>query len=107
MFLVSGSFDRVCGRALRRRLCATISPLGLVAALSLTLAGSAKAQTAAPGQRNAEPLKQIDVTAPRRKPRARPAPRGRRPAVAPLPTPAPAPVQTAAERRGANSTPLN
>jgi iron complex outermembrane receptor protein len=81
--------------------------LGLVVALSLTLTGSAKSQTAAPAQRNAEPLKQIDVTAPRRKPRARPAPRGRRPAVAPAPTPASAPVQTAAERRGANSTPLN
>jgi len=97
--------DRSC--ALKHRLYATISPLGLVAALSLSLVQPAKAQTAAPAQRNAETLKQIDVTAPRRKPRARPAPRGRRPAVAPLPPPAPEPVQTASERRGANSTPLN
>ncbi|MEI8152833.1 MAG: TonB-dependent receptor plug domain-containing protein [Hyphomicrobiales bacterium] len=96
-----GEVDRGRGPAVERMLRASVSPLGLVALLSLTAAGPVAAQTTAQAQR-VEPLKQIEVTAPRRKPRPRRAP-AQQPAVAPLPVVTP----SAAELRGANTTPLN
>lgn len=89
--------------SLRSRLLSALSPLAVVAGLSL-LAGPATAQptqTAQAETRQSEPLKQIDVTAPRRKPKRRAA-AGRQPA--PLSSPTPVPV----DLRGVpNSTPLN
>jgi iron complex outermembrane receptor protein len=93
--------------AVKRRLYAAISPLALVAALSLASADPGSAQTTAQIQRNSEQLRPIDVTAPRRKRRPRRAAPGRRPAPLPVAVPAPAAPPTAAERRGANTTPLN
>ncbi|MCX7314607.1 MAG: hypothetical protein NTV56_23595 [Alphaproteobacteria bacterium] len=96
-----GEVDRGRGPAVERMLRASVSPLGLVALLSLTAAGPVAAQTTPQAQR-VEPLKPIEVTAPRRKPRPRRAP-AQQPAVAPLPVVTP----SAAELRGANTTPLN
>src|SRR3954451_3620155 len=91
------------GRAVRRWLRASVSPLGALAVLSWAAAGSAQAQTAAPAEKKPEQLEQIDVTAPRRRPPARRAAPGTQPA----PVPTPAPELTADQQRGANSTPLN
>jgi iron complex outermembrane receptor protein len=75
----------------------------LLAVLSGTVVSPTHAQTAAPAEKKAEQLEQIDVTAPRRKPPVRRAVPGTQPA----PVPAPAPALTAEQQRGANSTPLN
>ena len=72
----------------------------LIAIFSLAAARPAAAQTAAPTATPPNQLKQIDVTAPKRKP-ARRAARGTQPA--PLPAPAP----TAGNGKGPNTTPLN
>src|SRR5258707_4468538 len=96
-----GGPDR--GVAIGCWLWASAAPLGLLAVLSWAVVGPTHAQTAAPAEKKAEQLEQIDVTAPRRKPPARRAAPGTQPA----PVPAPAPALTAAEQRGANSTPLN
>lgn len=84
--------------ALRRALRSVVSPLGLIAGLSL-IALPALAQTSSPTDRSSESLKQIDVTAPKRKPPKRRAASGAQPA----PVPAPNPSTPA----GANTTPLN
>src|SRR5215213_4435024 len=91
------------GLAVRRWLRASVSPLGVLAVLSWAATGSAHAQTTAPAEKKAEQLEKIDVTAPRPKPPARRA----TPGVQPAPAPTPAPELTAAQKRGANSTPLN
>ncbi len=99
MLLKVGSV--ILGRSIKRRLFATASPLGLVAALSLATASPTNAQSTAQTETTQQQLKQIDVTATRRKPRRRAAP-GRQPAVVPAPTLVPVAVPTAAEKRGAN-----
>jgi iron complex outermembrane receptor protein len=84
--------------ALRRALRKVVSPLGLIAGLSL-IAFPALAQTSSPTDKLSESLKQIDVTAQKRKPPKRRAVSGTQPA--PLSSPTPNPPT------GANTTPLN
>jgi iron complex outermembrane receptor protein len=91
-----------CLRLVRRRLLAALSPLGLIAGLSL-LANPAAAQTAAP-ERTAEQLRQIEVTAPRRKPPRRRAAPGAQPAPAAASATDRGP---AVEVRNTHATPLN
>ena len=93
----------VHGLAVWRWLRASVSPLGVFAVLSWFAAGSAHAQTAAPTERKAEQLEQIDVTAPRRKPPARRSAPGTQSAPVAAPTEAP----VVGETRGPNTTPLN
>jgi iron complex outermembrane receptor protein len=80
-----------------------LSAWALLVALSLAVPDSAAGQSAPPTDRAPERLRQIDVTAQRRKPPVRRA----APGVQPAPVPTPAPELTADQRRGANSTPLN
>ena len=95
-----GKSDRSRGLAAKRWLCCSVSPMVLIAIFSLAAARPAAAQTAAPTATPPDQLKQIDVTAPKRKPARRAAP-GTQPA--PLPAPAP----TAGNGKGPNTTPLN
>ena len=98
--------------ALRRALRSVVSPLGLIAGLSL-IACPASAQTSSPPDRSGETLEQIDVTAPKRKPPKRRAVSGAQPtpvaapAVEPAPVPPRGPISTSDVGLGANTTPLN
>jgi iron complex outermembrane receptor protein len=96
----SGAFRKRV-RALKHGLRFGLFPLGLLPVLSLAVPDSAAGQSATQTEKNAEQLRQIEVTAPRRKPRPRRAAPGAQPA------PAPVPIPTADQQRGANTTPLN
>jgi len=90
------------GFAVKRCLRILILPSAGLALLSLVAPSAGTAQTVAQAKQNTEQLKQIDVTAPRRKPRARRS----SPGIQPTPGPVAAPAQTADQPR-ANTTPLN
>jgi iron complex outermembrane receptor protein len=91
--------------SITNRLGFALAALGLIAVLVLNAASPAAGQTATQVEKPSQNLKQIDVIAPRRKPRARRATPGRQPALVPAAIPVPGPP--ADQQRGANTTPLN